>query len=148
LKQGRRPQISDGKKYQPVPERPEAFARGKRYQNLLETKKSISAELQPPAKSTPRLPVAGKIEALCGFIALTLFVRLGGTQLTEQRSPNVKAFDWVREDDQVHQLASALLTMVFAALMFAVWAFVYRKQVDENSDHPGRSGIRAWTNPL
>ena len=27
------------------------------------------------------------------------------------------------------------------------WAFVYRKQVDENSDHPGRSGIRALDKP-
>ena len=27
------------------------------------------------------------------------------------------------------------------------WAFVYRKQVDENSDHPRRSGIRVLDKP-
>ena len=27
------------------------------------------------------------------------------------------------------------------------WAFVYRKEVDENSDHPRRSGIRALDKP-
>ena len=37
------------KKYQPGPERQKLLREAKRYQNLLETKKSISAELQPPA---------------------------------------------------------------------------------------------------
>jgi len=37
------------KKYQPGPESQKLLREAKRYQNLLETKKSISAELQPPA---------------------------------------------------------------------------------------------------
>ena len=37
------------KKYQPGQERQKLLREAKRYQSLLETKKSISAELQPPA---------------------------------------------------------------------------------------------------
>jgi hypothetical protein len=37
------------KKYQPGPERQKLLREAKRYQSLLETKKSISAQLQPPA---------------------------------------------------------------------------------------------------
>ncbi len=37
------------KKYQPGPERQKLLREAKRYQNLLETKKAISGELQPPA---------------------------------------------------------------------------------------------------
>jgi len=37
------------KKYQPGPERQKLLREAKRYQNLLETKKSISAELQTSA---------------------------------------------------------------------------------------------------
>ena len=48
--------------------------------------------------------------------------------------------------NEVHQLANALLTVVFAAAMFV--PLVYRKKVYESSDHPPcRSGIRAMDEP-
>ena len=49
VEQGRRPQISDGKKISTGSERQKLLREAKRYQNLLETKKSLSAELQAPA---------------------------------------------------------------------------------------------------
>jgi hypothetical protein len=45
--------------------------------------------------------------------------------------------------NEVHQLANALLTVVFAAAMFVV-GHLYIENVYENSDHqPWLSGIRA-----
>jgi len=49
--------------------------------------------------------------------------------------------------NEVHQLANALLTVVFAAAMFVV-GHLYIENVYENSDHqPWLSGIRAMDEP-
>jgi len=50
--------------------------------------------------------------------------------------------------NEVHQLANALLTVVFAAAMFVVVHLYIEKTVYENSDYqPCRSGIRAMDEP-
>ena len=50
--------------------------------------------------------------------------------------------------NEIHQLANALLTVVFAAAMFVVGHLYIEKMSNENSDHqPRRSGIRAMDEP-
>jgi len=49
---------------------------------------------------------------------------------------------------QVHQLASALLTMVFAALMFVVGHLYIEKRSTRIPAIPAAQAIVPWTNPL
>jgi hypothetical protein len=98
------------------------------------------------------LPVAGKIEALnIEALAASLpnSLRPIGRNSIDRNSvlPNVKAFDWVREDDPSPPVGERLVDDGIRRFDVCRWAFVYRKEVDESSDHPRRSGIRALDKP-
>ena len=49
---------------------------------------------------------------------------------------------------QIHQLASALLTMVFAALMFVVGHLYIEKRSMSVPTIPAAQAFVPWTNPL
>ena len=53
----------------------------------------------------------------------------------------------MREDDPSPPVGERLVNDGIRRLDVCRWAFVYRKQVDESSDHPRRSGIRALDKP-
>ena len=53
----------------------------------------------------------------------------------------------MREDDPSPPVGERLVNDGIRRLDVCRWAFVYRKEVDENSDHPRRSGIRALDKP-
>jgi hypothetical protein len=53
----------------------------------------------------------------------------------------------VREDDPIPPVGKRPVDDGIRRFDVCSWAFVYRKQVDENSDHPRRSGIRALDKP-
>jgi len=77
----------------------------------------------------------------------TLFVRLGGTQLTGTAFSQRKSVDWVRQDEPSPPVGECLVDDGIRSFDVRRWAFVYRKEVDESSDHPRRSGIRALDKP-
>jgi len=53
----------------------------------------------------------------------------------------------VREDDPSPPVGERLVDDGIRRFDVCRWAFVYRKAVDESSDHPRRSGIRALDKP-
>jgi hypothetical protein len=53
----------------------------------------------------------------------------------------------VREDDPSPPVGERLVGDGIRRFNVCSWAFVYRKEVDESSDHPRRSGIRALDKP-
>ena len=53
----------------------------------------------------------------------------------------------MREDDPSPPVGERLVDDGIRRFDVRRWAFVYRKQVDESSDHPRRSGIRALDKP-
>jgi hypothetical protein len=53
----------------------------------------------------------------------------------------------VREDDPSPPVGERLVGDGIRRFNVCSWAFVYRKQVDESSDHPRRPGIRALDKP-
>ena len=53
----------------------------------------------------------------------------------------------MRKDDPSPPVGERLVDDGIRRLDGCRWAFVYRKEVDESSDHSRRSGIRALDNP-
>ncbi len=63
-------------------------------------------------------------------------------------SPRKLGLKSVRQMKEVPQLASAVLTILFAAVMFVVGHLYIEKQVDEDSDHRQGQRSRALDKPI